>query len=192
VNARTSSIWLESSADGRKAPMDENQLMSIPVLPVGTFGVRLHVSHPSNMVHQGLLPAPPVCLSKKDSNLPAKPIPRSSRRVAGVGFEFTSADLDNHATRNIMRAVGIITNNDGMDQMTLDEYANLFKTPLLGTHIKALAALFKTRSLSLGLLWLAFVPLSQWIQNVFLSGMLEDYTPQLGKPLSAPWLNPLE
>ena len=46
------------------------------------------------------------------------------------------------ATRKIMRAVGIITNNNGMDQRALDEYANLLKTPLSGSHIKALAALF--------------------------------------------------
>ena len=89
-----------------------------------------------------LLPAPPIKLLKMDSKLPAKPIPRRSRRVAGVGVEFTSANLDNRATRKIMRAVGIITNNNGMDQRALDEYANLFKTPLPGSHIKALAALF--------------------------------------------------
>jgi hypothetical protein len=89
-----------------------------------------------------VLPAPPVQPLKSGYKLPNKPIPRRSRRVAGVGVEFTSADLDSRATRKIMRAVGIITNNNGMDQRALDEYANLFKTPLSSSHIKALAALF--------------------------------------------------
>jgi hypothetical protein len=89
-----------------------------------------------------LLPAPPVILKKKDNILPPRSVPRRSCRVAGVGVEFNASDLDRRATKKIMKAVGIIADNVGIDQRAQEEYADLFKTSLSDTHVKALAALF--------------------------------------------------
>jgi hypothetical protein len=61
-----------------------------------------------------LLPAPPVIL-KKDNLMPSRSVPRRSRRVAGVGVEFNASDLDRRATKKIMKAVGIIADNVGID-----------------------------------------------------------------------------
>jgi hypothetical protein len=69
-------------------------------------------------------------------------IPRRNRRVAGVGVEFNSTDLDTRATKKIMKAVGIIAENEGIDQRAQEEYAILLKTTMSENHIKALAALF--------------------------------------------------
>jgi hypothetical protein len=89
-----------------------------------------------------LLPAPPVILKKKDNIMPSRSVPRRSRKVAGVGVEFNASDLDKRATKKIMKAVGIIADNVGIDQRAQEEYADLFKTSLSDIHVKALAALF--------------------------------------------------
>jgi hypothetical protein len=89
-----------------------------------------------------LLPAPLVILKKKDNILSPRSVPRRSRRVAGVGVEFNASDLDRRTTKKIMKAVGIIADNVGIDQRAQEEYADLFKTSLSNTHVKALAALF--------------------------------------------------
>jgi hypothetical protein len=89
-----------------------------------------------------LLPAPPVILKKKDNKLPSRSVPRRSRRFAGVGVEFNASDLDRRAIKKIMKAVGLIADNVGIDQRAQEEYADLFKTFLSDIHVKALAALF--------------------------------------------------
>jgi hypothetical protein len=89
-----------------------------------------------------LLPAPPVILKKKDNILPSRSVPRRSRSVVGVGVEFNASDLDRRATKKIMKAVGIIADNVGIDQRAQEEYVDLFKTSLSNNHVKALAALF--------------------------------------------------
>jgi hypothetical protein len=89
-----------------------------------------------------LLPAPPVILKKKDNLMPSRSVPRRSRRVAGVGVEFNASDLNKRATKKIMKAVGIIADNVGIDQRAQEDYADLFKTSLSDIHVKALAALF--------------------------------------------------
>jgi hypothetical protein len=68
--------------------------------------------------------------------------PRTSRRVAGVGVEFNMQDLGSKATKNVMRSLHIISDNEGISQEALHEYVSLFKQPLSPCHVEALSALF--------------------------------------------------
>jgi hypothetical protein len=77
---------------------------------------------------------------------PAAPMPRRSRRVAGVGVEFNLLDLGGRTTRKVMRSLLIISENEGISQEALDEYTQLFKRPLTRTEVEALAALFGWRA----------------------------------------------
>jgi len=67
--------------------------------------------------------------------------PRRSRRLAGADVEFPLNDL-NRRTKKAMRSLDIISENEGIDQQALDDYAKLFGHPLSDSQLQALAALF--------------------------------------------------
>lgn len=68
--------------------------------------------------------------------------PRRSRRVAGVGVEFSMQDWGSRAVKNAMKTLLIINDSGDISPQALDEYAKLFKHPLPQIHVEALAALF--------------------------------------------------
>jgi hypothetical protein len=68
--------------------------------------------------------------------------PRRSRRVAGAGLEFSMQDWGGRATKKAMKALQIITEDEGISQEALKAYAELFKHPLSQLQVEALSALF--------------------------------------------------
>jgi hypothetical protein len=95
----------------------------------------------------GILPVPRAELHvDPPPSPPAAPMPRRSRRVAGVGVEFNIHDLGGRTTRKVMRSLHIISENEGISQEALDEYTQLFKRPLTRSEVDALAALFGWRA----------------------------------------------
>jgi hypothetical protein len=68
--------------------------------------------------------------------------PRRSRRVAGAGVEFSMQDWGGRATKKAMKALQIITEDEGISQEALKAYAELFKHPLSQIQVEALSALF--------------------------------------------------
>jgi hypothetical protein len=87
-----------------------------------------------------LLPAPGTGL-KRQKDLTVT-MPRRSRRVAGIGVEFSMQDWRSKASRKAMRALRIINESDKITSDAIMEYALLFKRPLIQSHVDALAALF--------------------------------------------------
>ena len=69
-------------------------------------------------------------------------MPRRSRRVAGIGVEFSMQDWRSKASRKAMRALCIINESDKITSDAIMEYALLFQRPLIQSHVDALAALF--------------------------------------------------
>jgi hypothetical protein len=57
-------------------------------------------------------------------------------------------DMSRRATKKAMRNLGLIGENEGIDQQAQEEYARLFSEPLSDIHIAALAALFGWKSLN--------------------------------------------
>jgi hypothetical protein len=95
----------------------------------------------------GILPVPRVDPHvDPPPSPPAAPMPRRSRRVAGVGVEFNLLDLGGRTTRKVMRSLHIISENEGISQEALDEYTQFFKRPLIRSEVEALAALFGWRA----------------------------------------------
>jgi hypothetical protein len=87
-----------------------------------------------------LLPAPGTGL-KRQKDLTVT-MPRRSRRVAGIGVEFSMQDWRSKASKKAMRALRIINESDKITSDAIMEYALLFKRPLIQSHVDALAALF--------------------------------------------------
>jgi hypothetical protein len=59
-------------------------------------------------------------------------------------------DLAGRSAKKVMRSLGIIGKNQGIDQQAQEEYAKLFSKPLSSTHLAALAALFGWKTLQTG------------------------------------------
>jgi hypothetical protein len=87
-----------------------------------------------------LLPAPGTGL-KRQKDLTVT-MPRRSRRVAGIGVEFSMQDWRSKASKKAMRALRIINESDKITSDAIMEYALLFQRPLIQSHVDALAALF--------------------------------------------------
>jgi hypothetical protein len=49
-----------------------------------------------------------------------------------------------------MQSLGVIGENEGMDQHAQEEYARIFSKPLSATHLAALTALFGWKTLDIG------------------------------------------
>ena len=89
---------------------------------------------------------------RKDSLLPMPAInkrryksgvtPRRSRRLAGGDVEFPLNDMNTRTRKKAMRSLDIISENEGISQQALDDYAKLFVQPLSDSQLQALAALF--------------------------------------------------
>jgi hypothetical protein len=95
----------------------------------------------------GILPVPQTDLHvDPPPSPPTAPMLRRSHRVAGVGVEFNLHDLGGRTTRKVMRSLHIITENEGISQEALEEYARLFKRPLTRSEVQALSALFGWRA----------------------------------------------
>lgn len=62
--------------------------------------------------------------------------------IAGAGVEFNMQDLENRATKQVMRTLRVITENASINQQAVKDYENLFQHPLTQSHVEALAALF--------------------------------------------------
>jgi hypothetical protein len=73
--------------------------------------------------------------------------PSCSRCVAKAGVEFQMGDMSRRSTKKAMRSLGVIGENDDIDQQAQEEYARLFSEPLSATHLAALIALFGWKSL---------------------------------------------
>jgi hypothetical protein len=56
-------------------------------------------------------------------------------------------DMARRSTKKAMRSLGVIGENDSIDQQAWEEYARLFFEPLSATHLAALRALFCWKSL---------------------------------------------
>jgi hypothetical protein len=89
-----------------------------------------------------LLPAPGTGLKRQKDLIVTVTMPRRSRRVAGIGVEFSMQDWRSKASRKAMRALRIINESDKITSDAIMEYALLFKRPLIQSHVDALAALF--------------------------------------------------
>jgi hypothetical protein len=72
----------------------------------------------------------------------AGPTPRRSRRLAGVQAEFNMSELERRSRKKAMRALGIITERDGVSEQAQEDYANVFKQCITEMQVEALAALF--------------------------------------------------
>jgi hypothetical protein len=59
-------------------------------------------------------------------------------------------DLAGRSAKKVMRSLGIIGKNQGIDQQAQEEYAKLFSKPLSSAHLAALAALFGWKTLRTG------------------------------------------
>lgn len=93
-----------------------------------------------------VLPTPSFPRSKLQARTPSAP-PWRSRRLAGVGVEF-SVNPEPEAGRyrkRVMRTLEVIQEQEGIDDVALQNYAKLFSQPLSDTHLFALACLFGWR-----------------------------------------------
>lgn len=89
-----------------------------------------------------ILPALHTARPRARTRTPSAP-PRRSRRVAGFDPVPPAAGTTNTRNKkNVMRALHVIEENEGINQEALDEYSMLFGHPLPESHVQALAALF--------------------------------------------------
>jgi hypothetical protein len=90
-----------------------------------------------------ILPAPKQAMNTSSAPQPSQvAAPRRSRRIAGAGVEFNLQDWGNRSTKKAMRALHILSDDNGTTQEALDAYAKIFKQPLSHNQVEALAALF--------------------------------------------------
>jgi hypothetical protein len=87
-----------------------------------------------------ILPTP--CISRRKRQLLPPGAPRRSRRLAGIGVESPKQPSPSRFKKRVMRSLDIISEQEGIDQQALEEYAKFFTQPLSTSHIQALAALF--------------------------------------------------
>jgi hypothetical protein len=64
------------------------------------------------------------------------------------------------STKKIMRSLGIIGEQDGINQQALEEYGGIFTEPISTSHLQALAALFGWNSLESNGLEISSAPLA--------------------------------
>jgi hypothetical protein len=68
--------------------------------------------------------------------------PRRSCRLAGIQAEFNMSELERRSRKKAMRALGIITEQEGVTEQAQEDYANVFKQCITEMQVEALAALF--------------------------------------------------
>jgi hypothetical protein len=51
-------------------------------------------------------------------------------------------EMARRSTKNVMKSLNIIGENDGVNQKAQEDYSKLFSEPLSSTHLQALPALF--------------------------------------------------
>ena len=82
------------------------------------------------------------CISRRKQQRLPPGAPRRSRRLAGIGVESPKQPAPSRFKKRVMRSLDIISEQEGIDQQALEEYAKFFTQPLSASHIQALAALF--------------------------------------------------
>jgi hypothetical protein len=94
-----------------------------------------------------IFPTPRAIRARQRGRTTGAP-PRRSRRIAGVEPEVVNATSSTRNKKKVMRALDIPGETEGISQEALEQYSKLFtqSSPLIGSHVQALAALFGWRT----------------------------------------------